>query len=84
VEPVEPEEGEEGSIVPRAALEDLVDELVPVAWEFGTSDASVEPFSAVDTYALEIGYFAEYLRSGTRPLHTEKEGVEVLCLILAA
>jgi predicted dehydrogenase len=41
-------------------------------------------FSAVDSYALEIGYFAECLRSGTRPLHTEKEGVEVLRLILAA
>jgi predicted dehydrogenase len=41
-------------------------------------------FEDVDTYASEIGHFADYLRSGTRPLHTEKEGIEVLCLILAA
>ena len=28
--------------------------------------------------------FADCLRAGTRPLHTEKEGIDVLCLILAA
>ncbi len=33
---------------------------------------------------MEIGEFANCLRSGTRPLHTEKEGIDVLCLILAA
>jgi predicted dehydrogenase len=41
-------------------------------------------FDAVDTYAVEIGEFANCLRAGTRPLHTEKEGIDVLCLILAA
>jgi len=41
-------------------------------------------FEDVDTYAFEIGRFADCLRSGTRPLHTEKEGIDVLCLILAA
>lgn len=40
-------------------------------------------FDAVDSYAVEIGEFANCLRSGTRPLHTEKEGIDVLCLILA-
>jgi predicted dehydrogenase len=48
------------------------------------SSSEIYEFSAVDSYALEIGHFADCLRSGTRPLHTEKEGVEVLCLILAA
>jgi predicted dehydrogenase len=48
------------------------------------SNSEIFEFSPVDTYAVEIGYFADCLRSGTRPLHTEKEGVEVLCLILAA
>jgi predicted dehydrogenase len=48
------------------------------------SSSEIFEFSAVDSYALEIGHFADCLRSGTRPLHTEKEGVEVLCLILAA
>src|SRR6188472_3246881 len=41
-------------------------------------------FDDVYTYAYEIGQFANSLRSGTRPLHTEKEGIDVLCLILAA
>jgi predicted dehydrogenase len=41
-------------------------------------------FDAVDSFAVEIGEFANCLRSGTRPLHTEKEGIDVLCLILAA
>ena len=41
-------------------------------------------FEDVDTYVSEIGHFAECLRSHTRPLHTEKEGIEVLGLILAA
>jgi len=29
-------------------------------------------------------HFADCLHSGTRPLHTEREGIDVLCLILAA
>ena len=41
-------------------------------------------FEDVDTYAYQIGQFADCLRSGIRPLHTEKEGIDVLCLILAA
>jgi predicted dehydrogenase len=41
-------------------------------------------FEAVDSHAVEIGAFADCLRSGTRPLHTQKEGIDVLCLILAA
>jgi len=41
-------------------------------------------FEAVDSYALEIGRFADCLQRGTRPVHTEKEGIDVLCLILAA
>ena len=41
-------------------------------------------FDDVDTYAYEIGQFADCLRFGTRPPHTEKEGIDVLCLILAA
>ena len=48
------------------------------------SGSQTYDFSYVDTYAYEIGQFAECLRSGTRPLHTEKEGIDVLCLILAA
>jgi predicted dehydrogenase len=48
------------------------------------SGSQTYDFEDVDTYAYEIGQFADYLRSGTRPLHTEIEGIDVLCLILAA
>ncbi|HEU4908461.1 MAG TPA: Gfo/Idh/MocA family oxidoreductase [Propionibacteriaceae bacterium] len=48
------------------------------------STSEIFDFSDVDSYALEIGRFADCLRSGSRPLHTEKEGIDVLCLILAA
>jgi predicted dehydrogenase len=48
------------------------------------SGSQTYDFEAVDSYVSEIGHFADCLRSGTRPLHTEREGVDVLCLILAA
>jgi predicted dehydrogenase len=48
------------------------------------SSSQTYDFEDVDTYVSEIGHFADCLRSGTRPLHTEKEGIDVLCLILAA
>jgi predicted dehydrogenase len=48
------------------------------------SGSQTYDFEDVDTYVSEIGHFADCLRSGTRPLHTEKEGIEVLGLILAA
>jgi hypothetical protein len=41
-------------------------------------------FPEVDTYVEEIGYFARCLRDGSRPLHTEVEGIQVLTMILAA
>jgi predicted dehydrogenase len=41
-------------------------------------------FDDVDSYVSEIGHFADCLQSGARPLHTEREGIDVLCLILAA
>ena len=48
------------------------------------SSSQTYDFEDVDTYAYQIGQFADCLRSGIRPLHTEKEGIDVLCLILAA
>jgi predicted dehydrogenase len=41
-------------------------------------------FEPVDTYVAEIGHFADSLTNGTRPLHTEVEGVRVLGILLAA
>ena len=48
------------------------------------SSSQTYDFEDVDTYAYQIGQFADCLRSGIRPLHAEKEGIDVLCLILAA
>jgi predicted dehydrogenase len=48
------------------------------------SGSQTHDFEAVDTFVSEIGHFADCLRSGTRPLHTEREGIDVLCIILAA
>jgi predicted dehydrogenase len=48
------------------------------------SGSQTYDFEAVDSFVSEIGHFADCLRSGTRPLHTEREGIDVLCLILAA
>jgi predicted dehydrogenase len=41
-------------------------------------------FDPVDSFVAEIGHFADCVRHGRRPLHTEREGIEVLGIILAA
>ena len=41
-------------------------------------------FEEVHQFGAEIGHFADSIRNGTRPLHTHKEGIEVLGIILAA
>ena len=41
-------------------------------------------FEAVDTFSAEIAAFGRCLRDGTRPIHTEQEGLAVLGMILAA
>jgi predicted dehydrogenase len=38
----------------------------------------------IDTFAAEIGHFADSLLDNTRPLHTEEEGIAVLGILLAA
>jgi len=41
-------------------------------------------FEQVNNFVAEIGHFAHCLQTGERPPHTEKEGIEVLGMILAA
>lgn len=41
-------------------------------------------FEPVDTFVAEIGCFADALSTGTRPPHTEEEGIQVLGMLLAA
>ena len=48
----------------------------------GTTEAW--DFDPVDTYVAEIGHFADALINGTRPIHTEVEGIEALGILLAA
>jgi predicted dehydrogenase len=43
-----------------------------------------ESFEPVNTYVAEIGHFATALLTGARPLHTEREGIEALGILLAA
>jgi predicted dehydrogenase len=48
-----------------------------------TEEVTLE-FEKVHEFAAEIEHFADSLLNGTRPLHTQKEGIEVLGIILAA
>jgi predicted dehydrogenase len=49
----------------------------------GGEEVTLE-FEPVHEFAAEIAHFAQCLIDGTRPLHTYKEGIEVLGIILAA
>lgn len=41
-------------------------------------------FEPVHEFAAEIAHFADSLLNGTKPIHNEREGIEVLGIILAA
>ena len=49
-----------------------------------SGEVAVYSFADVDTHVAEIGDFADCLINGRRPIHTEKEGLEALGIILAA
>lgn len=48
------------------------------------ADAVTLEFDEVHEFAAEVEHFADSILNGTRPLHTHKEGIEVLGMILAA
>lgn len=50
---------------------------------FRDGETSSTTYEAVDTFVAEIAHFADSLIDHTRPLHTEKEGIEALGMILA-
>ncbi|MFZ7087952.1 Gfo/Idh/MocA family protein [Curtobacterium sp. RRHDQ10] len=62
----------------------LTSDGTTLRWDLrdGTSETVV--FPEVDTFAAEIGAFGRCLRDGARPIHTEREGIAVLGMILAA
>jgi predicted dehydrogenase len=55
-----------------------------VTWKIYEGGEETATFEDIDTFGAEIRAFGESLRNGTRPLHTEKEGIAVLGMILAA
>lgn len=62
----------------------LTSDGTTLRWDLADGTSETRTFDEVDTFAAEIGSFAECIRTGTRPIHTEKEGIEVLGMILAA
>ncbi|RCK68322.1 gfo/Idh/MocA family oxidoreductase [Desertihabitans brevis] len=55
-----------------------------LTYDLRSGDSETFTFEKVHTISAEIGHFADALLTGSRPLHTEKEGIEVLGMILAA
>jgi predicted dehydrogenase len=50
---------------------------------YRSGETTTQTFGEIDTFVAEIGHFADSLIDSTRPLHTEKEGIEALGMILA-
>lgn len=50
----------------------------------GDAEPTVLELDPVDAFGAELGHFARSVLDGSRPLHTQKEGIEVLGIILAA
>ncbi|BDZ45703.1 Gfo/Idh/MocA family protein [Naasia aerilata] len=55
-----------------------------LSYRLRTGEQATLEFPSVNEFAAEIAHFARSILDGTRPLHTEKEGIEVLGIILAA
>jgi len=55
-----------------------------LSYSLRSGEKATLEFTPIDEFAAEIGHFAESILNGTRPIHTEKEGTEVLGIILAA
>ncbi|MEY9852396.1 putative dehydrogenase [Leifsonia sp. EB41] len=50
----------------------------------GDAEPTVVELEPVHEFGEELGHFARSILDGTRPLHTQKEGIEVLGIILGA
>ncbi|WP_432511989.1 Gfo/Idh/MocA family protein [Kineococcus sp. SYSU DK001] len=55
-----------------------------VTYRLRSGEEETFEFAEVDSFVEEIGAFADCLRTGQRPLHTETEGIAVLGVLLAA
>ncbi len=65
-------------------LGSLTSDGTTLRWDLLDGTSETVTYEDVDTFAAEIGAFGECLRDGTRPIHTEREGIAVLGMILAA
>ena len=55
-----------------------------VTYRLRSGEEATYEFPQVDAFVAEIGHFADCLREGRRPIHTEVEGIAVLGVLLAA
>ena len=62
----------------------LTSDGTTLRWDLRDGTSETVTFDQVDTFAAEIEAFGVCLRDGTRPIHTEREGIAVLGMILAA
>ncbi len=50
----------------------------------GAAEPVVLELEPVHEFGAELAHFARSILDGTRPIHTQKEGIEVLGIILGA
>lgn len=62
----------------------LTSDGTTVGYRLRTGEEESFSYEPVETIAVEIGAFADCLATGTRPPHTEDEGIQVLGMLLAA
>ncbi|MGN6126633.1 MAG: Gfo/Idh/MocA family protein [Humibacter sp.] len=65
-------------------LGSLTSDGTTVSYRLRSGEEESFTYEPVDTFVAEIGCFAECLTNGTRPPHTEEEGIQVLGMLLAA
>ncbi len=65
-------------------LGSLFSDGTTLSYRLRGAESVTEEFEPVHEFAAEIEHFADSILNGTRPLHTHKEGTEVLGIILAA
>ena len=69
---------------PSARLGSLHSDGTTLTYDLRSGGAETFDFEPSTPFAAEIGHFADSLLDGTRPIHTELEGIQVLGMILAA
>ena len=65
-------------------LGSLTSDGTSLRYDLRDGASKTQEFESVDTFSAEIAAFADCLLTGTRPIHTEVEGIAVLGTILAA